>query len=46
MNMLKKCSQCGDNFHTATHSDSLCSHCDGSMPRLNYWEIDKDKDAK
>lgn len=34
------CEKCGDKFHTAMLNDKLCCHCDGSLPRLQYTEID------
>jgi hypothetical protein len=39
--MIKQCEKCKENFHTATRGDNLCCHCDGTTPRLTYWELDK-----
>lgn len=38
--MIKNCEKCKEKFHTSDRGDTLCCHCDGSMPRLQYTEID------
>lgn len=40
--MIKNCKQCNDKFHTTDRADNLCCHCDGSFPRLKYWELKKE----
>lgn len=38
--MIKFCSKCKDKYFTANMGDTLCVHCDGSMPRLTYWDVE------
>ena len=43
MTYFKFCSKCNIQFLTGDRQDNICSNCDGTFPRLKYFEIDKDE---
>lgn len=35
------CEKCKGSFLTGNSIDSICSYCDGTLPQLKYYEVDK-----
>lgn len=41
MTYSRTCEKCNESFYTGNSQDKICMHCDGTTPRLKYYELDK-----